>query len=111
MSCTSTGGVGAMLLGHKSLLLNAPGNTCRHEPVCLLQIGLLIRFDHELVNKHEISIGHPIQRLQAEIRLYLLVFYQVNSSRSFWHTVEALGMTRAPDIEVAALDQVTVLVL
>src|SRR5215469_11529391 len=93
------------------LLPTSPGSMYRHEAVCLLQIGLLIRLDHELVNHHEISIGHPIQRLQAEIRLELLVFYQVNTPRSLWHAVEALWVTWAPDIEVAAPEQVTVLVL
>ena len=43
--------------------------TYRHNPICLLQIGLLICLNHELVNDHKISIGYQIKRLQAEIRL------------------------------------------
>ena len=48
---------------------DSPGSIYRHNAIGLLQIGLLVSLDHELVNDHEIGLGYPIKRLQAEIRL------------------------------------------
>src|SRR6266566_581578 len=41
---------------------------CQHNPVCLLQIGLLIRLNHELMNDHKIGIGYSTKWLQTETR-------------------------------------------
>ncbi len=60
---------GAIVLSHKPLLHDSPGNIYRHNPIGLEQIGLLICLDHELVNDYVIGLGYPIKRLQAETRL------------------------------------------
>jgi hypothetical protein len=47
------------------------------------------------VNDHDIGIGYPLKRLQAETRLSSPLLDHPHKPGSSWHAVDALGITGA----------------
>lgn len=77
--------------------------------ICLLQVGLFICLNHELVDGYHIGIGNLFQWLQTERCFESLLFNDTHASRVSWYAVDALWVTWAGDIDIALPDQLAVL--
>src|SRR5260370_26041519 len=71
------------------------------EAVCLAKVGLFICLNHQLVHDQEVGLGDTLKRLQTEPHRQLPLFSPLHAPRTPCHTVDAVGIPWAGNIEMA----------
>src|SRR5260370_27286477 len=80
---------------------------CAKILVCLLQVMLLVRFDHQLMEHDNISIRQAFHWLHAQAHHRSTILDDLNITSGAGHAINTLGGSRTWACQVTAPPQVT----